>query len=86
MVRIIFCIEILVFILICCFGTHGLKRLYQLEQENEKIIIHIKQQEEELEKLRATIIAWEENPFFKEKIAREKLHMARAGEQVYYIK
>ena len=83
--RIFFSVEIVVFLCINLFGPHGIKAFIQMHEKN----IKIKQETVQLKGMIATldqdISAWHDNSFYKEKIAREALQMARRDEQVYYV-
>lgn len=77
--------ELCLFILTFCFGSHGLQALWLLHNDiqllnNEIIVI-----EQEIASLETEITQWQENFFYKEKMAREQLQMARQGEIIYYI-
>ena len=66
------------------FGDTGLYRLYQMEQEKQRLLLSISQlkvRQRDLEQERALLVA--RDPAFIEKLAREKLGMARADEWVY---
>ena len=83
--RVFFCIEILVFVGIYFFGVHGIQALMRLQEENvclEREIVALKAGVAELE---SDIHVWNSQPFYKEKIAREQLQMARSGDTVYYV-
>jgi cell division protein FtsB len=83
--RIVLCAECILFGYLCVYGVHGFKRLQFLEKENRKILYEITEQEQKIEQLRSALNEWEENPFLKEQIAREKLQMARRDDEIYYF-
>jgi cell division protein FtsB len=39
----------------------------------------------EVQDLQEELVAWQTDPFYKEKVAREQLQMARPGEELFYI-
>jgi len=67
------------------FHENGILNAYRFEQEQEKI----KKENEELrlhnDLLRQNILALKSDPYAIEKIAREKLNLAKPGDQVYRI-
>ena len=46
----------------------------------------IAQLNQEIKKLNLALEDWRENPYAKEKAAREDLHMALPNEEIYFIK
>jgi hypothetical protein len=40
---------------------------------------------DEIEQLEQEIYAWQTDDFYKEKVAREQLQMARKGDELFYI-
>ena len=85
LLRFFFGCEVIFFILLHLFGSRGLPVFIRLKKENRQLAFEITVLESEIKELEKTIIAWKNNPFYKEKIAREVLHMAKKGEQVYII-
>ena len=67
------------------FHENGILNAYRFEQEQVKI----KKENEELRLhnnlLRQNILALKSDPYAIEKIAREKLNLAKPGDQVYRI-
>lgn len=83
--RAFFTIEAIVFIGTYFFGAQGIKaqhRLLALEQQLDDEIVSLQKDIQHLEK---HMVAWKTDNFYKEKVARERLHMARKDEVVYYI-
>jgi len=67
------------------FGTNGIKVLQNQRHgvaELQKNIVSLNGEVVQLEK---EIYAWQTNDFYKEKIAREQLQMARKGDELFYI-
>lgn len=83
--RIFFAIEITVFVFVYIFGPQGIQALRHVKQENMVLEQHLDVLRAEVSELKDTLVAWEQYPFYKEKIAREQLQMARKGDQVYYL-
>lgn len=83
--RVFFILEVTVFAGVYLFGPNGLQTMVLLEQENGD-------QDNEIVRLLAEVVSCEHkiaeykaDDFFKEKIAREQLQMARDGDEVYLI-
>jgi len=83
--RIFFAAEIFVFGLAYLFGSQGYYNLYKLKRENAVLEKDIFAVESELTDLATEVVAWQTEPFYKEKLAREHLHMARADEEIYIL-
>lgn len=83
--RIFFGLEIFVFALAYCFGSQGLYNLHALKRENATLAKDIFAVEVEIADLAIQVGAWQTEPFYKEKLAREHLHMARADEEIFLI-
>ena len=83
--RVFFCAEVLVFVLLYWFGTQGMQTLRQLRYGNKLLAQQVAEAEQELVTLEEYIVHCEQNNFYKEKIAREQLQMARADETIYYV-
>ncbi len=83
--RVLLCVEIVVFAGFYMWGAQGMACIRALEEENAQVEhanIHL---QSENAKLEHTIITWHNHPFEKERIARTKLQMARPGDQIFYI-
>ena len=86
LLRFFFAIEVVFFSWVYFYGDNGFGQLSIMEEKNqvlEKCNILI---EDDVAKLEDDIYDWENNSFYREKIAREKLQMAYPGEQIYYVK
>ncbi len=83
--RAFFALEVFVFSYIYFFGPHGLKALQLLEAENHALQSQIESLRCEVENLDMQIVEWDKNPFYKEKIAREYLQMAKPGEEIFFL-
>lgn len=84
-VGLLFCAEVCVFTYFYVCGAHGLRAYWQMREDNtafETELVasraQLALQERELERRKT-------QPFYKEKIAREQLQMARDNEQIYYL-
>ncbi len=85
MLRIFLAAEVVIFGWFYYQGARGVQAVQILQKENEEIVQHIAHLQEEVEDIDSQIVAWKRDPFFKEKIAREQLHMAYAGDEIYFF-
>ena len=84
-VRLFFAVEVMVFVGVYLFGGNGLQYLRRLQNENQKLKNEIGTLEAEVKVIEQQIVAWQADDFYKEKIAREKLQMARKGDEIYFL-
>lgn len=84
--RIFLAIEIMVFVAVYFFGTDGIAKLSQIQQENVQLEKDIELLKLEIQQIELQVAQWNSDPYYKEKIAREQLQMARADEQIIFIK
>lgn len=81
--RIFFMGEVVVFLSIYFFGGHGLRKISVLSNNNKQFELENKKLLKEVKELENTVCVWQQNSFYKEKIARERLHMAHKGDILY---
>lgn len=81
----VFALELVCFSWFYFFGYQGLTNVWLIEQENQEIEQRNTVLSVEIDALESDIQAWHTHPFFKEKIAREQLQMARQGDQIFYL-
>jgi len=81
--RLFLLLEVVVFGHIYLFGNNGLHSLTKLRQGIKLIEQETHQLAREVESLEIEIEEWESNDFYKEKIAREQLQMARKNDEIY---
>lgn len=67
------------------YGVRGVVAVQELKAENDEITQQVASLQNEIDTVNAQIIAWNNDPYFKEKIAREQLQMARDGDEIYVI-
>jgi cell division protein FtsB len=83
--KVLLLLEMAVFTHIYLFGKNGIQAL----QVQKNVVVTMKQNigqlDNEVAKLEKEIYAWQTNDFYKEKIAREQLQMARKGDELFYI-
>jgi cell division protein FtsB len=82
--RMFFLFEVIVFTFIYLFGTHGMQAVMQLRNENYLLADQVSSLKAAVKELKSSYCVWQSKPFYKEKIAREHLHMARGDEIIYY--
>lgn len=85
MLRIFFMFEIVIFVGIYFFSAQGLRVLQGMQTENEQVYEEITYLKDEIAVLEEQVADWEHNSFYKEKIAREELQMAKKGDEVYFL-
>jgi len=81
----IFIGEVAIFSWLYFLGPHGLQAVQHLFKENEQEAADCSALEREVVQLRTIVADWSVKPFYKEKIAREQLQMARPGDRIYRI-
>ena len=67
------------------FGAHGFSYLRSLKTSCQETECALVRKESEIARLQQEIIDWNVHSFYKEKMAREQLQMARKGEVVYLL-
>jgi cell division protein FtsB len=77
--------ELLVFVVMYVAGGQGLRAVHALQHENQELYAELVLLKKDVDALEVSLKEWHEKDFYKEKIAREQLQMARAGDTVYYI-
>jgi cell division protein FtsB len=83
--RLLLVAEMAVFGYLYFFGTNGisvLQKQREVVSDMQKNIITLKK---EIGQLEHEIYAWQTDDFYKEKVAREQLQMARKGDELFYI-
>ena len=68
------------------FGKQGIQNLFQLRAEVEKQRAEVAFIEQDIKKFEDEIVSWEQDPFYVEQAAREKLAMSYDGEDIYVVK
>ena len=83
--RVFFAFEITVFVALYIFGAQGLRATRAIARECSVVEQTIARVRTEIKALKTDIVACESDALHKERIAREQLQMARAGDTVYFI-
>jgi len=83
--RMFFVVEIFIFVGVYFLGGNGFQYLNRLRGENRELYSQIMELKHEIAGLENDVADWNGNDFYKEKIAREKLQMARKGDQICFL-
>lgn len=83
--RVFFALEVVVFTGVYLFGPTGLQTVVLLERENGELDRHIEQLLAQVSQCEQQVAACKTDDFYKEKIAREQLQMAREKDEVYLV-
>lgn len=81
---IVWVIEVASFGYLFVYGAQGSRALAQQLAVNDAYRANIEALKLSVHDLAHEVHAWETDPFFKEKVAREQLQMARPGETILY--
>lgn len=81
--RMFLLIELCVVLVLLATGKRGIGAFKKFRQEQQQLQIKIIQEEEAIHHLKNEVFNYQNDEFYKEKEAREALHMARANEQIY---
>lgn len=85
MLRLFFTLEMIAFTGVYLFGAQGVYQIWRLKKDIDGIQAEIDDLSGQTTELNDRIVAWHNHCYYKEKIAREQLQMARATDEVYYI-
>ncbi len=83
--RIVLFTEMMAFGYFYLFGSNGISMLHHQIDVVVGLEKNITQLKNEVTQLEEEIYKWETDDFYKEKIAREQLQMARKGDELFYI-
>lgn len=76
--------EIVVFVGNFLYAENGLPKVLTLQRKNSRLKDEVQDLKNELMAMEEHLAQWNKYPFYKEKIAREQLHMIRDNEVVYF--
>jgi cell division protein FtsB len=85
LLRIFFAAEVMLFCLLYIYGPQGLFLIKNMHEKNLLGNQEIEQLVVGVADLERDIMLWKTHSYYKERIAREQLQMARADDLVYYI-
>jgi len=66
-------------------GTNGIRALQKQKMIVVNLQKNITQLKGDIDQLEHEMYAWQTDDFYKEKVAREQLQMARKGDELFYI-
>lgn len=78
-------LEVAFFAISFLISKNGLPAINRLISENRMLEIGIENIKNDVGLLEYELIAWHKFSYYREKIAREQLHMARKNETIYVI-
>jgi len=81
----VFTVEVFAFVGVYIFGTRGVRALKKLQNENAELAKEIHRLNNQLNVQKKEVELWQKHAFYKEKIAREQLQMARKGDEIYLV-
>lgn len=85
LLKIILLIEISIFAFFYILGPNSIKIVYNLNEQNNRLLSKIDKLNLEIENLELQMKLFNNNSFYKEKIARELLQMAHKKEEIYIL-
>lgn len=85
-IRIVLSVEIIAVIIFLLFGAQGFIAVRALKQSVKKMEQENNARMQEIKNLEDEYAAWQNDPFYIEKYAREKLAMSRDDETMYVMK
>jgi cell division protein FtsB len=83
--RIVLACEVAFFVLLYLFGAQGVRAIVQLRQDNQTLDVQLRNAKKDSEALQQEVTDWQSDPFYKEKIAREHLHMAHTDDLIVIV-
>lgn len=83
--KLLFVFELGCFFQLYVYGKNGLQLLHKQESELRTVRSQVDQIKKSIEHISAEIDEWQRDDFYREKIAREQLQMARKGDKLFYI-
>ena len=78
--------EVILFMLLYVSGAQGIRAQRRIHAESRQLQSEIVTLATEIALLKKQLLAWQEHPFFQEKVAREQLQMGYDDEIIYVIK
>ena len=82
---VLFC-ELLIFFSVYFWGVDGRPKVHKLCDENQKLEKEIALLNQEITAIEHEKIAWNTDPYYKEKVAREQLQMAHEKDEIFFIR
>lgn len=83
--RLLLVVEMAAFGHLYLFGKNGIQSLRKQQTVVVDLQKNITLMKDEIDQLESEMYAWQTDDFYKEKVAREQLQMARKGDELFYI-
>lgn len=83
--KVVFVVEVCLFGYVYLCGKNGFQMFFEKRRENAALAKTVSVLENEVAQIEFEMNRWQSDDFFKEKIAREQLQMARDGDEIFYI-
>ena len=80
-----FYVMLALFGVVYIFGRRGIGLVLSLKHSNAQLEKSIYALKIENKRLESTINDWQQYPFYKEKLAREKLQLGYPEDRIYYV-
>ncbi len=77
--------ELLIVSLFYYYGQQGIATVFFMKTTNREAAKQLGVMQKELSQCEQELALWHAFSFYKEKIAREQLQMARSGETIFYL-
>jgi cell division protein FtsB len=84
-IRLFLLLEMAIFGYVYMYGKNGFATLQVQKRVVEQVQKNVEQLKKEIAIIEEEIVAWQTDDFYKEKVAREQLQMARKGDEIFYI-
>lgn len=84
-IRVLLAIEMIVFGYVYMYGKNGMQVLHKQKKVVAQLQSTVDQLKKEIAVVESEIELWQTDDFYKEKVAREQLQMARKGDEIFYI-
>lgn len=82
-VRLLFVAEIIFFVGAYVFGAHGVRARNKLDAQIRAVEDKNNVLKLEIAGLKKELDSWQTDPFYKEQLARERLHLFKQGEEIF---
>lgn len=83
--RLLLCAEVVAFATLYFYGSYSVHTLTVVQEEAAAVERELQKTQCEVDQLEHELKHWKNHNFYKEKVAREKLQMARTGDIIYYV-
>jgi cell division protein FtsB len=84
-IRVVIVAELLVWFAFYYYADQGIRQIQHMQTTNAQIQVELSAFEKEIAAYEYELAQWNKFTFYKEKIARESLQMARPHDMVFYL-